>query len=375
MKEVNVMTSLILDSLEIHNFRTFHHLQIERLGRVNLIVGKNNVGKTSLLEALWLYAKQGSPEIIRYILEKRNESNHAPVNERGQNRQRTSNIRYLFHGREAVETRNGFSAHIVAGHTGLLSITVGWFIGQAARSQTGYKLVPYQEGSNSTSEKMLGVEINTGTQKEKRYLVEDILNPGRTWVSEAEDAYPAIFVPASGITRTEVEAFWDGIALTDREKDVIEALQIIAPAVERLNLIGLHDSQGSRIPAVKLKHYDGPVNLSSLGEGMNRMFTIALALVNAGAGMLLIDEIENGLHYTVQPDMWRLIFAVAHRLNVQVFATTHSWDCIAAFQQAANEHAEEGMLIRLGRMQDNIIATIFGEREMAIATRDQIEVR
>ncbi|GAC1393566.1 MAG: hypothetical protein NVS4B11_00190 [Ktedonobacteraceae bacterium] len=46
------MGDLILPSLEIRNFRGFHHLQIERLGRVNLIVGKNNIGKTSLLEAL-----------------------------------------------------------------------------------------------------------------------------------------------------------------------------------------------------------------------------------------------------------------------------------------------------------------------------------
>ncbi len=369
------MASLILDSLEIHNFRTFHHLQIERLGRVNLIVGKNNVGKTSLLEALWLYAKQGSPEVIRYILEKRNEIKRTAADERRPIQPQFSDIRHLFYGREAVETRSGISALIVAGHTDMLAITVDWFLRQLATSKSGYKLVPYQEDSNSTSEKMLGVEINTGSQKEKRYLVEDILNPGRTWVSEAEDAYPAIFVPASGITRTEVEAFWDGIALTDREKDVIEALQIIAPAVERLNLIGLHDSQGSRIPAVKLKHYDSPVNLSSLGEGMNRMFTIALALVNAGAGMLLIDEIENGLHYTVQSDMWRLIFAVAHRLNVQVFAATHSWDCIAAFQQAANEHAEEGMLIRLENRDGDSVTTLFDERRMGIAAREDIEVR
>ena len=55
------MTSpIILDSLEINNFRAFRHLLIERLGRVNLIVGKNNIGKSCLLEALRLYASCGS---------------------------------------------------------------------------------------------------------------------------------------------------------------------------------------------------------------------------------------------------------------------------------------------------------------------------
>ena len=44
------MGKLLLDSLEIQNFRGFHHLQIEKLGRANWIVGENNIGKSSLLE-------------------------------------------------------------------------------------------------------------------------------------------------------------------------------------------------------------------------------------------------------------------------------------------------------------------------------------
>lgn len=67
------MGKLLLESLEIQNFRGFHHLQIEKLGRVNLIVGKNNIGKTSLLEALELYARRGAPELIRQFLRSRND--------------------------------------------------------------------------------------------------------------------------------------------------------------------------------------------------------------------------------------------------------------------------------------------------------------
>src|SRR5690348_12744309 len=67
------MGKLLLGSLEIHNFRGFHNLHIEHLGRVNLIVGKNNVGKTSLLEALRLYAERGSPVLILELLGARDE--------------------------------------------------------------------------------------------------------------------------------------------------------------------------------------------------------------------------------------------------------------------------------------------------------------
>lgn len=113
-----------------------------------------------------------------------------------------------------------------------------------------------------------------------------------------------------------------------------------------------------------------------MGEGMNRMFGIALALVNAKDGMLLIDEVDTGLHYSVLPDLWRLIFEVAHRLNVQVFATSHSWDCIQAFQQAADANTEEeGMLIRLEHRDGDVVPVMFDERKLNIAAREQIEVR
>jgi AAA15 family ATPase/GTPase len=58
------MDTLVLNSLEIRKFRGFQHLQIERLGRVNLIVGKNNVGKSNLLEALQMYAQRASTSTI-----------------------------------------------------------------------------------------------------------------------------------------------------------------------------------------------------------------------------------------------------------------------------------------------------------------------
>ena len=111
-------------------------------------------------------------------------------------------------------------------------------------------------------------------------------------------------------------------------------------------------------------------------DGMIRALGISLALVNAKDGILLIDEFENGLYYSVQPDLWRLIFQVARRLNVQVFATTHSWDCIKAFQQAAQENAqEEGIVIRLSLKKGAVNVTLFDEEELGIATREQIEVR
>src|SRR5207249_2533959 len=148
------------------------------------------------------------------------------------------------------------------------------------------------------------------------------------------------------------------------------ALRLIAPGVEGLNLVSVPmSSRGERNPIVKVEDIDEPLPLSDLGDGMQRMFGIALALVNAKGGLLLIDEIENGLHYSVQPDLWGLIFQVAGRLNIQVFATTHNWNCIEAFQQALQENNQnQGVLIRLESKKDGIVATLFDERKLGIAT-------
>ena len=106
----------------------------------------------------------------------------------------------------------------------------------------------------------------------------------------------------------------------------------------------------------------------AVGEPVTRAENLALAV-------LLIDEFENGMHHTVQLDVWRGIFRLAKLLNVQVFATSHSWDAIEAFQKASIEDPEEGLLIRLSRKADAVISTLFREDELAVATRDKIEVR
>ena len=88
-----------------------------------------------------------------------------------------------------------------------------------------------------------------------------------------------------------------------------------------------------------------------------------------------MDEIENGLHHSILTKVWAVIFQMARMLNVQVFATTHSWDCIQSFQEAANRDAEEGVLVRLSLKGDVVIPTLLREEQLRIASRDQIELR
>jgi predicted ATPase len=185
-----------------------------------------------------------------------------------------------------------------------------------------------------------------------------------------------VFVSPYGSEHTgTLGPLWDKIALSDQEHDVVDALRIITPDIAAVSMVGGENSRQQRIAIVKIKGQARPLPLRSFGDGLNRLFGIVLSLANARNGLLLIDEVENGMHHSAQAAVWRAIFQLSQRLNAQVFATCHSWDSIAAFQKAAAEDREAGVLIRLARKGDEVIPTVFREDELAVATRDGIELR
>ena len=101
-------------------------------------------------------------------------------------------------------------------------------------------------------------------------------------------------------------------------------------------------------------------------------------MVNCENGYTLIDEFENGLHYSVQEKLWEIIFKLAERLNIQVFVTTHSNDAIRTFENVVNRNAEQpanGLLVKLDNIEGNIEATVFEPEELKFITDNFIEAR
>src|SRR5580693_1870751 len=112
-----------------------------------------------------------------------------------------------------------------------------------------------------------------------------------------------------------------------------------------------------------------------MGDGMWRMLGIALSLVRAKGGVLLVDEIDTGLHYTVMEEMWRLVHDAAKRFDVQVFAATHSRDCyqsLAAIVQAEAPDRPEVTIQRIERGNPHAVA--FTDQEIAVAAKIGAEV-
>ena len=116
--------------------------------------------------------------------------------------------------------------------------------------------------------------------------------------------------------------------------------------------------------------------LKSLGDGAVRLYGMALALANSRGGLLLIDEAENGIHHTLQYDCFKMLLQAARANDVQMLATTHSWDCVRGFAYAAAEFEDgEGMLVRLDRDDRGLRAVEYSKESLLTAAEQGIEVR
>lgn len=333
----------MLNSLVIKNFRMLEDFTVEKLGRVNLIVGKNNSGKSTVLEALRIYAGNANLELLKSIADSHDET-----------------IKVFYVG-EIPEYNDEDSDTYALSYNELLT------------TNTNAEFISIGESYTDDEYCKLGDEVK------EFYLALNGKSHRFFSINERlENIIACNFIPTSFISMQELEAEWKSIELTDGYNVVTQALQIILPNFQRLAFDG---NESKRWVKVKLSNLSKPVPLKSLGDGMLRILQIAIKLVSAQGGFLLIDEFENGLHYSVQENVWRLLFEMAEKLDIQVFATTHSWDCVQSFNNVAIEkEAIEAMLIHMGKSArksnyGQIIASIYDKNELHSMTQADIEVR
>lgn len=386
----------MLDSLKIKNFRSLEDFEVARLGRVNLIVGKNNSGKSSVLEALRIYAGNGQRELLDSISAEHDERNRVKETEHAEP-DAPLPFQDFFTGRH-FPADDDTAIQIGSASTPDDALRVQHVFLTEEREpvidevgETSFRvrrrIVPKTNLQNEVGELRQALQI---TKAEKRYppFFLDSASPRfRPSTFEVTNSIPCSVIPTQFISSDELADEWDKIALTDYAEVVKQAMRIIAPEFENLNFVRndearpLGRSNFQRSAKVKLSDVSRPVPLNSLGDGMLRVLQLALKLFPAKGGFLLIDEFENGLHYSVQEKVWELLFDMAETLDIQVFATTHSWDCIESFTKVAVAQQDvEGVLFRMGhsvRTSDKgrIIATVFDEAALANITQADVEVR
>jgi len=212
-------------------------------------------------------------------------------------------------------------------------------------------------GGNQTANEAV-FDRDTGTIRASGQQRSDL---GRTTLLSAR-AYP---------TPARYAQQFSSLLKKKQDKDVMDGLKIIAPTLQRIEVVS--ESIG---PSIYLDiGLDALVPLTVSGEGMVRMFSIILELISSRNGVLLIDEIDNGLHHTVMPKLWDLLGALVEKHDVQVFATTHNDDMMrSALEVFAGK---EGMLglFRIDRRGDSHVMVSYSEEAMEAVLEVPFEVR
>lgn len=364
-----------LQNLSINGFRGISSLNLPNLGRVNLFAGKNSIGKTTVLEAVQVYASRGAEYTLHEIVRNREEFD-SYYSEGGEEIE-LLNLDTLFFGREP-DMSSSLDIGPGANNSEKLSITLASdediekFLDKIKNNPRHRELV--DQDTNFLKVKFKNSENVISGSADSRGPYRRIRH-----VSNGDRSPPAIVCHWIGpgiLSNAVIARFWDQIALRDEEEIAVNAIGMVMDArVERLSMVGddLPRIRGRR-PIVKLGGHN-PVSLKALGDGAVRLFATALAMTNCANGFLLIDEAENGIHHSVQHQFWKMVLDTASKYSIQIFATTHSIDCVQGFARAALESEEDGVLYRLENREKKLVSVRYSEEDLEAATKFNTEVR
>lgn len=357
----------MLKSLKIESFRCFQSFELQQLGKLNLLVGTNNSGKTSILEAVQLLTSPFNLESLREVMIGRGEY---IFSEEGNISSRELDIRHLFYGHEINE---GSRFSIVAGDDERRNgITVS--VQHPEQLSLFEDLRAFVLGIEWLGQEDENIKLPLSSQEG---LSLDYIRRFRR--DSKNLAARTQFITSSSLTTAKTIQLFEQIVLTPEEDFITEALQTIEPSIECIATISSekYRTTGSRSGfVVRLSEGNQRIPIGSMGDGIWRILGLTLAIVNARNGILLVDEIDTGLHFSAMSDMWKLIWKTAKRLNVQVFATTHSSDCWTSLAAIASNESpsEEGITIqRIEKGKPSSV--VFTERQVVIAAEQGIEVR
>lgn len=375
----------MIRSLHIEGYRCFESFDMEGLGRINLLVGDNNSGKTSVLEALHLLASRGDIGALRRILSMRGERLLSAEDRDGITSDPLEwDISHLFLGHEIrLGSRFAFSAkdQMPDLPMGASPFSLGYAYERSVSFSIGEESGHGLDGEDIGEE---GILIIAGTPSPVTGKVPLSLNLGiidmpsmfRKRVKDVGDASRSRYIAAESLHSHELVRLWESITLTPSEEFALRALRFLEPKIEGVSSQsgGVWGARGGF--KVKLQNCTKPVPIGSLGAGMWRMLAMSLAIVQCKQGVLLIDEIDSGLHYSVMSEMWKLIYEAAKDLDVQVFATTHSADCIKSLASICRSEPDSDDRVTLQRIEIGKRKPVsYSENEIRESAWDWVEVR
>ena len=361
---------MMITSFTIFNFRAFHHLRLSGFERVNLIAGRNNVGKTALLEALWQFTGPDVPGIGLRL-------NRFRGIVQFDSKEFSFDLFHQYNIKEPIRLA-------ADGDWGMDKRSLQIAIRPRAEFRT--PLTKESNGINldvldeeSPHEIVLRYSDETGDYESTGHIEalavdSNTVNVRLTSHRQPIPARPSnvYFGPHNRLAANNVAELFGQLERQGHEMEVVEAVQTFEPHVRRLTIIPVDD-----VPMIHADMGFGrlmPVGL--LGDGVQRVLSLALVFTTASGGLVLVDEFENGIHHSQLEDLWRVVSAFSERYDTQVFATTHSEECVRAAHHTFTEAEEyDFRFYRLDRVNGEIKAKTLDRTLLETALQASLEVR
>lgn len=361
----------MITKLDIENFKDLKELSLKDLKQVTLISGKNNIGKTSILEAIILLLNNNQSSAIIPFFANR-EIKDFSVN------------RLYNEGIEFESAVSGvFYNHVISNKINITNDDRTLDI--SINSATPYKNDGYDSITDSLELAYLinDIKVNYNSLKgsDGKYKVSiSKLKPDSvsTFLINEYGELDSITNKFNRSSKSNIVDLFDLIRKNPQENlkyKLIQGMKLLDKNIEDIQ-IGIN--QISKEPQIELLRSISykPVSLSSFGHGMKRFFNIILAVVSARNGVLLIDEIENGIHYSILDEMWTLIFELAKLNNCQIIATTHSWEFASYVTNQPEEHQKLFSFVNIARLKNSdLAAATYDFKQFAYAIESNSELR
>lgn len=369
---------MVYTNFEVRHFRGFERLAFG-LSPVTLVSGRNNTGKTAVLEAIFMHASGPLAGAVAL---------------------NTLNIaRALWSG--LLAQSDGQSAWGSLFHNYETQIPVK-LLGTTEESTTLVQLSTIDESDGSpstisgsagqvTSEtyaQSINVTVETGsdirsymqTATQQTFNQSSIGNVGVQFGGVSLQLKPAghplvscsILTAKTRSSPVELAQRYSSLRVVNRQEDFIRALRVIEPRLQGLEVL-VRDGQSSLYVDVPGQP---PLPLALFGEGMVTVADLISLIYSNKQGLVLVDEIENGIHHSVLESLWWQIKRAARITGTQVIATTHSRECVAAAQLAFRNDGEEMLkLVRLWRDDSEVIVTEYDWDRIEAALDLNLEIR
>jgi AAA15 family ATPase/GTPase len=359
----------MIESLTIRNFRCFEDIAIKDIGRINIIVGRNASGKTAMLEAL--YSTLGTPALTLKIRGWRGLAGPMLITDR--NESMNAVWRDYFYRFEQNRTA-----------------TIAFRGSQDMNRTLTIRCQTESSTKISTSKRSRDAEISeyggySGVEPAGQIEFRWYKNDRQIAISKPElvgesirilggpPPLPGAFFSSTGIVNQQESAIWFSELSKRREaQPIIDAIQALFPFVTGLSV----ETQGT-MPMVHADIESLPEKIPAglISSGVNKLIYILCAIATQKQGILLIDEIENGFHFKTMPGVWQAIYDACKKYHVQLFASTHSQECLESLTDVIRSKEQDFSLLRTVRGESNCQVRHFTGSQFLGGLEEDIELR